>query len=387
MSNITAEAKIDSVAATGHNNEVPVDQVSKVTISENEQDEKENVENNDKVNQGNFQTKFYTLYNINPNYSYSLDTVGTKEAEEKPVESPFKKAAESGTGFAGFASVEKSSFMDAISRLNSSETTNIFSQTSQNETKPNSLGNGSWLPSSNSIFAQGSNFGSFSSRLSSTGSLFSSQAAEDADSDPEAERPTSFLIGSQNPNFVPIQENIITGEEDEICRFSYDGILYQIVDGKWVSRGKSKVKLNRSKDVSSACPARLLIRQPGTHTLMLNQPLSDNITSTGPRPDQPQCIDFTTMTSDKAELYALKFKEETYTEEFFTMFNKLKEHYQKVKPATSNSTTSDSNGKTDEAHKRTIDETETTEGSATSPKKARDSTANKPESGSNDEAE
>ncbi|KXN74042.1 hypothetical protein CONCODRAFT_2932 [Conidiobolus coronatus NRRL 28638] len=366
MSNITAEAKIDSVSATGHNNEVPVDQVSKVTITDIEQDEKENVENNDKAKQ---------------------DTADAKEAEEKPVESPFKKAAESGTGFAGFASVEKSSFMEAISRLNSSETTNIFSQTSQNETKPNSLSNGSWLPSSNSIFAQGSNFGSFSSRLSSTGSLFSSQAAEDADSDPEAEKPTSFLIGSQNPNFVPIQENIVTGEEDEICKFSYDGILYQIVGGKWVSRGKSKVKLNRSKDTSSACPARLLIRQPGTHTLMLNQPLSTNITSTGPRPDQPQCIDFTTMSNDKAELYALKFKEEAFTEEFFLMFNKLKEHYQKVKPATANSTISDSNGNADEAHKRAIDETEATEGSASSPKKARDSTTSKPESGYNGEAE
>ncbi|KAK9902620.1 hypothetical protein WJX75_000372 [Coccomyxa subellipsoidea] len=82
---------------------------------------------------------------------------------------------------------------------------------------------------------------------------------------------TSVFGGAQEtrPAVLPLtadEPQRVTGEEEERCVFSGDGVLFEYIEAQWRERGRGELRVN----VAGGGQARLVMRQRGNLRLLLN---------------------------------------------------------------------------------------------------------------------
>ncbi|XP_021731953.1 nuclear pore complex protein NUP50A-like [Chenopodium quinoa] len=233
--------------------------------------------------------------------------------------------------------------------------------TNDNE-KPDASGNGGAALSS---FQQLSNSQNAFTGLMGTGfstSTFSFGSLQKDGSPSQASLPT-FSFGAPTNGSTPLFGSVMTGtsigtktesstfrsmpevptetgEENEETVFNADSALFEFLDGGWKERGKGEVKLNVLKGETQK--ARLVMRAKGNLRLILNASLFPDmkLTKMDKKGITFACVNIATEGKDGLSTFALKFKDGSIMEEFFSAVSAHKD-----KPATTALKTPDNSPK------------------------------------------
>eukprot|EP00884_Botryococcus_braunii_P004636 jgi/Botrbrau1/14173/Bobra.182_3s0111.1 len=145
-------------------------------------------------------------------------------------------------------------------------------------------------------------------------------------------------VGSVPKVTLPDEQKQVTGEEEERCMFSSEGVLFQLEDGAWKERGRGEMKCN----VGPSGRARLVMRQRGNLRLLLNANLWPDMKVI--TMDGNKGVTFAVVNAAKGEeggkeenteeplllTYALRIKNPTKLADFTSVVNEYKAGTKKV---------------------------------------------------------